>query len=102
MLGVIQPDIMHIRWEIYPGHGEPGSRKNDFGSRIYQIIVEKMEVLPQVKDSNTEPSTPTTVTDKGKRKARDEHTEASPTKKTNSSQEEDIFWGASSSNVKVT
>lgn len=90
---------MHIRWEIDPGHGEPGSKKDKFGSRIYQIIVEKMEALPQVRDNNTDSESSTPTADKGKRKARDEHTDASPTKKTNTSKEEDLFWGASSSNV---
>lgn len=87
---------MHVRWDILPKEKNDasgavsGQRKDEFGSRFYQMIVKKMEVLPQVKDGNTvtEPSTPTV--DKGKRKARDEHTEASPTKKANTSRVEDV------------
>lgn len=48
-----------------------------------------MEVLPQLKDRNREPLTPTM--DKGKRKARDEHEEASPAKKASTSRDDDVF-----------
>lgn len=87
---------MHTRWDIIPKEKKiasgavSGLRKDEFGSRFYQMIVQKMEVLPQVKDGNTvtEPSTPTV--DKRKRKARDEHTEASQAKKANTSRDEDV------------
>lgn len=88
---------MLVRWEITPkqknngpatGSGKPASRKDEFGSRIYQMIVEKMEILPQF---SMEPLTPTM--DKGKRKARDEHDEASPAKKASNLRDSDVFMG---------
>lgn len=86
---------MFVRWEIMPkqksngpatGSDKPVSRKDEFGSQIYQIIVKKLEVLPQL---NAEPLTPTM--EKGKCKVRDEHEEASPAKKASTSRDGDVF-----------
>jgi hypothetical protein len=62
--------------------------REDNGSRIYQIIIQSMHVLPEV-NTREEPSTPTTG--KGKRKATEPHPDDSPTKKAGIARDDDVF-----------